>query len=387
MQTDTILPESMSGDARRHAGLVAGLVGIAVNSSIFSVELFVGVVTGSIAITSDAFHNLTDTVSSVITILSFKLASKPADKQHPFGHGRIEYLSALLVSLIIMIIGYEFLRTSVLKIVHPTSVKFTLLALVLILLAIPAKIGLSLFVRRLGKKINSSTLKATAVDALSDVLILLLSSVSLIVAAFSDVHIDGWLGTVVALFIMYSGFSIAKDSLSPLIGEPPDPVFVKELVNDLLTYKYVTGVHDLVVHNYGPGRYMASIHAEVPCDVPVMKLHESIDEAETQLSEKYNVLLVIHMDPLNNNDEQVRELKQTLMRAIGSMKEITSVHDFRVVGDGNRKNLIFDAVVDNDSIQTRRDEAELRKKITESLQSLDSRCRAVVNIDRNYVEL
>jgi cation diffusion facilitator family transporter len=387
MQTDTMLPQSLSADSRRHAGLIAGVVGIVVNSAIFCVEIFVGLLTGSIAITSDAFHNLTDTVSSFITIISFKLASKPADKQHPFGHGRIEYLSALLVSMIIMIIGYEFLRTSIQKIINPAPVKFTFLALILVLLAIPAKIGLSLFTRRLGKKINSSTLKATAVDALSDVLILTLSSLSLIVAAFSSVHIDGWLGSVVAVFIMYSGFSIAKNSLSPLIGEPPDPVFVKELVSDLLGYKYITGVHDLVVHNYGPERYMASIHAEVPCDVPVMKLHESIDEAETQLSEKYNVLLVIHMDPLNNNDKQVRELRQTLLKAISSMDEITSIHDFRVVGDGNRKNLIFDAVVDNEKIKSRRDETELRRRINESLQALDSRCRAVVNIDRTYVEL
>jgi cation diffusion facilitator family transporter len=213
---------------------------------------------------------LTDTVSSVITIVSFKLASKPADRRHPFGHGRIEYLSALVVSMIIMIIGYEFLRTSVQKIMNPTAVRFSLLSLILILSAIPVKIGLSVFNRRLGKKINSSTLRATAVDALSDVLILSLSSVSLITAAFSDVHIDGWLGAVVAVFIMYSGFSIARQSLDPLMGEPPDPEIVRGLVSDMLKCDYVTGVHDLVMHNYGPGRFMASIHAEVPCDVPVI---------------------------------------------------------------------------------------------------------------------
>jgi cation diffusion facilitator family transporter len=386
-----MLSETGSGQqadekVRVHYGIIGGIAGIAVNSAIFLVEVFVGLTTGSIAVTSDAFHNLTDTVSSVITIVSFKLASKPADRRHPFGHGRIEYLSALVVSMIIMIIGYEFLRTSVQKIMNPTAVRFSLLSLILILSAIPVKIGLSVFNRRLGKKINSSTLRATAVDALSDVLILSLSSVSLITAAFSDVHIDGWLGAVVAVFIMYSGFSIARQSLDPLMGEPPDPEIVRGLVSDMLKCDYVTGVHDLVMHNYGPGRFMASIHAEVPCDVPVMQLHESIDEAESRLSEKYNILLVIHMDPLNSNDEQVRETRRVLDGVLASFGEIESIHDFRVVGDSSKRNLIFDAVVDGDKIKTQRDEDDLRRRVGDALHMVEPRYNAVMNIDRSYVE-
>lgn len=375
------------GHLRMRYGIIGGVVGIIVNAAIFGVEIFIGLVTNSIAISADAFHNLSDVLSSVITIISFKLASKPADKEHPFGHGRIEYLSALIVSFIVMLIGYQFLVSSINKIMHPSAVRFSMISLVLILAAIPLKILLSLFNNRLGRLIDSSALKATSVDALSDVFILSVASVSLIFASFTKMHVDGYLGIVVALFVMYSGFSIAKVALSPLLGEPPDPDMVKNIVKDLLTYKYINGVHDLVMHNYGPGKFMASIHAEVPCNVAVTKLHGSIDEAEKQLSEKYGILFVIHMDPLNNNDEEVKQAKNMLSQAIKPMKSIISIHDFRIVGNSNKKTLIFDAVVDNVEIASVQAEENLRLQINAALQSVNPHYNAVVNIDRNYLQI
>lgn len=372
---------------RGKTGMIAGMVGIAVNAAIFLLEICVGMVTNSIAITADAFHNLTDVVSSGITILSFRLANKPADKEHPFGHGRIEYLSTLIVAFIIMLIGYQFLQSSVQKILHPSRVLFSAVSLILILVAIPAKILLSLFIRRLGRRINSSTLKATSVDALSDVFILAVASISLIAAAVTQVPLDGYLGIVVALFIMYSGFSIARSALNPLLGEPPDPQMVHEIVADLLTFPNITGVHDLVMHNYGPGRFMASLHAEVPCDIPVIELHESIDAAEKQLSKKYGIFLVIHMDPLNDNDEEVRADKKELLSVLKSFKAVLSMHDFRVVGQNDFKNFIFDVVVENNLIRSSSDEEKLCRDIDAALKDLHPHYNAVVSIDRNYVDV
>ena len=380
-------PGKDDGRLRMHYGIIGGVVGIIVNAAIFVVEIFIGLFTNSIAISADAFHNLADVISSVITIVSFKLASKPADKEHPFGHGRIEYLSALIVSFIVMLIGYQFLVSSISKILHPSGVLFSVVSLVLILTAIPIKILLSLFNHRLGRLIDSSALKATAIDALSDVFILSVASVSLIFASFTRLHVDGYLGVVVALFIMYSGFSIAKVVLNPLLGEPPDPDKVKNIVKDLLTYRYINGVHDLVMHNYGPGKFMASIHAEVPCNVAVTELHSSIDDAEKQLSEKYGILFVIHMDPLNDNDEDVKHARNILTEAIKPLKVIISIHDFHIVGNNNKKTLIFDAVVDNVKITSMQDEENLRLQINAALQSANPIYNAVVNIDRNYLQI
>lgn len=386
-----INPPGNSGDSRlaEHTryGIIGGLAGIVVNSLIFGVELLVGSLTGSIAITADAFHNLTDVISSVITIASFKFASKPADKGHPFGHGRIEYLSALLISMIIMVIGYEFLRTSAGKIMNPTPVTFRLWPLLLVLFAIPVKIFLSLFNRRLSRRIDSTTLAANAFDAMSDVFVLTVASLSLVTARFTRFPVDGYLGIVVALFIMYSGFSIAKKSLNPLLGEPPSPTLVKNIIGDLRQYRYVTGVHDLVVHNYGPGRYMASIHAEVPSDVPVMMLHESIDEAEMQLSAKYDIELVIHMDPLNNDDQEVRSAREKLLAAIKPIDAIESIHDFRVVGAGVKKNLVFDAVVKSGALRHPKDAERLRAQINASLRAVCPQYNAVVNFDTDFTGL
>ena len=369
--------------ARGRAGIIGGVLGIIVNALIFTMEIIVGTVVNSVTITADAFHNLTDVVSSVITIISFRVAGKPADKKHPFGHGRVEYLSALIVAMIIMIIGFEFVQTSFEKILHPSPVRFDWLPFILMLSAIPLKLILSRFNSALGRKIGSSTLEASSFDALSDVLVLSVASLSLIISNFTNANIDGYLGLVVALFIMYSGFSIARKELSPLLGEAPDPALVKQIIQGVMEAKYVSGVHDLIIHNYGPGKYMATIHAEVPCDMPIMDIHEEIDHIEQSLSEKLGILLVIHMDPLNNSDEVVKDAKQLVLEVIRDFPGAVSIHDVRVVGHGNYKKLIFDVVAD-DSIVSKQDVQRLHDEIATAIKQRNGQYDTVINIDRNY---
>lgn len=387
-KTNSLSPSEPIPEAvRARYGMIAGTTGIGVNALIFVVELIIGLASHSVAIMADAFHNLTDVASSLITVISFKVASRPADRHHPFGHGRMEYVSSLLVAIVIILIGFEFIQSSFEKILHPAAVHFSIVTLVLVLLFIPLKLLLSLFYRRLGKRIRSGTLQATAMDALSDVFVLAVASVSLICARFTTLPVDGWLGMLVSLFILFSGFSIGKQALSPLLGEAPDPAIVKAIVEGVQSYPYVTGVHDLIIHNYGPGKGMASIHAEVPADVPVMELHESIDRAERELSEKLNIVLVIHMDPLNKNDETTKRVRGELMEAIRPLSTVHSIHDFRIVGHGEHLNLVFDAVVGSEIPATDAAAEQLVKKINELLHQKHPHYHAVVQIDRNYTAL
>lgn len=369
---------------REKVGTIGGVAGIVVNAIIFIIEIIVGSAVNSVAITADAFHNLTDVVSSGITILTFRLANKPADKEHPFGHGRIEYISALFVAMVVMVIGFEFTKTSIEKIMHPSPVVFNLVSLLLVIAAIPLKLLLSVFNRNLGELIGSSALKATSFDALSDVLVLSVASVSLIMSAFTKIQIDGYIGVVVAIFIMYTGFMIARTELGPLLGEAPDPILVKNINDGVLNADYVSGVHDLIIHNYGPGKFMATIHAEVPCDISILKIHDSIDRAEKYLSKKLGIILVIHMDPINNNDEVVKAAKKVVSVIIKEFAHVISMHDFRVVGEGERKNLIFDVVVDS-SVVTESDENMLKAGINEVVKRANPHYNTIINVDKNYI--
>ncbi len=371
---------------REGVGIIGGAAGFCINLIIFIIEIIVGFASNSVAITADAFHNLTDVLSSGITVASFRFANKPADKEHPFGHGRMEYISALIVSMVVMVIGFEFIKSSIEKIIHPSSVIFSLVSLILVLAAIPLKLLLSAFNKNLGDLIGSSVLKATSFDAMCDVLILLVASVSLILSAFTKIQVDGYLGVIVALFIMYAGFTIARDVLSPLLGEAPDMELVKKINDGVLDADYVSGVHDLIIHNYGPGKFMATIHAEVPCDISILKIHDSIDRAEKYLSKKLGIILVIHMDPINNNNEVVKAAKKVVTEVMQEFPHVVSIHDFRVVGGDERKNLIFDVVVDS-SIVTQKDEQSLKKQINEIVKLTNPHFNTIINIDRNYLSL
>ena len=286
-------------------GNLGGAVGIIINTLLFLIKLFVGLFAGSIAIIADAFNNLSDAASSIITIIGFKMANKPADAEHPFGHGRIEYISALVVSFMVMLVGFQFVKTSFSKILNPEAVTFEIMPFLLLLISIGFKIWLSKFNKNLGNKINSSALKAAGTDALGDVFTSTTVVISFFASNFTSLPIDGYIGVLVALVIIYSGFSLIKETISPLLGEAPDAELVQQINDMVLSYEHISGVHDLVIHNYGPGRIMASIHAEIPADINIMTIHNIIDSAEREISQKLGVYLVVHMDPVSVDTDEI----------------------------------------------------------------------------------
>lgn len=378
--------EVTNKDVRADYGNLSGIVGVIVNFILFSVELILGILANSVAMIADAFHNLADVTSSIVTLIGFKLSNKPADKKHPFGYGRIEYLSAMAVSLIIIIIGYEFIKTSYNRIIHPESVNFSIISLIIILIAIPLKLWLSHFNKHLGKTINSAALSAAGADALNDVSILAGVIVSLIVSTTTHITIDGEVGIIVAIFIIISGLSLIKETISPLLGQAPDPELVKELIKGALKYDYIIGVHDLIIHDYGPGRSMASLHAEVPSNVSVMTLHDTIDTAEKELSQKHNMHIVIHMDPVNVDSEDIIETRKFVSKVLKKFPIVHSMHDFRVVGEGDSKNLIFDVVIGFEHKVSPGEEMELKDNINKTIKQIHPKYDAVITVDRDYID-
>ncbi len=290
--------DSDSGQSRIKTGMAVGIAGIAINTFIFGVELLSGILTGSMTLMADSFHNLVDAISSIIMVFSFKLAGKPADKKHPLGFGRIEYLCSLLVALLIAVIGISFIISSFEKILHPSTVQFSLTALLLMLFSIPLKLFYSILNHKLGRNIDSATLKAVSVEALSDVFVLAVAALSLIFARITSVHIDGYLGVAVSGFIVYSGYAIAKKSLTRLIGEAPDQAIVNAISAAFLDTKYVTGVHDLIIHDYGPQKTIASIHAEIPSYVPLIDAHQAVEKVEQKIANEMGIMVVTHVDPI-----------------------------------------------------------------------------------------
>lgn len=370
---------------RSSYGFLAGVVGIIVNILLFIVKLCVGFISQSIAVTADAFNNLTDAGSSVITILGFKLSNMPADEEHPFGHGRIEYLSALAVSFMVMIVGLQFIKSSIERILNPSAVQFEIIPFILIVVSVVFKIWLSSFNKFVGKKINSSALKAAGLDALGDVVTSSTVAFSLLASNWTSFPIDGYIGVAVALMILYSGFKLTKETLNPLLGEAPDPDLVIAIQKEVLNYEHITGVHDLIIHNYGPGKCMCSIHAEVPSDMSIVKIHEIIDAAEKEISEKLNVYLVIHMDPINVNDNEIIETQHALLEILNNHPLVKSMHDFRVVGEGEKKNLIFDVVVDSNRKKVKITDEELKRDICNRVKSRYPNYNCIITIDNDFM--
>lgn len=372
---------------RNSYGYLGGVFGILVNISVAIIEIIIGLLINSIAITADAFHNLTDVAASAITLIGFKLASKPADEEHPFGHGRIEYISAMIVSFLILLVGFEFVKSSFERIFHPTPVEFSLISVIFILISIPLKLWLSSFFKHLGRSIDSASLKASGVDAFNDVIILSAVVISLLLSKWIGFNLDGYIGVIVAAIILYSGFSLSKETLSPLLGEAPDPKLVEKIKEEVLNYEYISGVHDLVIHNYGPGRCMASIHAEIPDTISVVTIHEIIDKAEREISKTLNIYLVIHMDPVNTDNIEVRETRKELEALLKKFPVVKSMHDFRIVGDGEKKNLIFDLVIENNKKLNDSFEEKLKLAIDKELKHIHPEYYAVITIDRDFTVL
>lgn len=372
---------------REQYGILGGTVGILLNLVLFSIKLAIGIAARSISATADAFNNLSDVLSSIITIAGFKIAAKPADREHPFGHGRFEYISALAVSFMILLVGIEFIKSSFDKIANPVTVKSGIISLFLILLSIAAKVWISNFNKILGTRINSESLKASSLDALTDVITSSCIVISLVAGRFTTFPVDGCLGFVVSGFIIYSGINILKSTINPLLGEPPDPKLVKNIVESVKSYEYICGVHDLIIHNYGPGKYMATIHAEVPCNVSIVKIHESIDNAEREISEKLNIILVIHMDPINTDDAEIQKTKKEISVILKPLDFITSIHDFRMIGETSHRNLVFDVVVNSAKCPKNLSKSDIREIINGEIKKYHPYYNSVVTIDRNYTDI
>lgn len=368
-------------------GLLAGIVGIIVNVTLFGVKLFVGLITNSIAITADAFNNLNDSASSIITIIGFRLSNAPPDREHPFGHGRIEYLSAFIVSLMVILVGYEFVKSSFNRIIHPSPLTFEILPFILILFSILIKVWISRFNGYVGKTINSGALKASSFDALGDVIISSVTAFTLLISMWTSLPVDGYLGMIVSLFILYSGIRLVKEALNPILGEAPDAELVTAIKNGVQSYEYISGTHDLIIHNYGPGKYMATIHAEVPANINIIKIHNIIDDAERELSEKLNIILVIHMDPINVDDHEIKETRRQIEDALSCFPSIKSIHDFRIVGEGEHKTAIFDVVADSSRKMSNKKEEDLRQAINMEIKRLHPRYDCIVTVDKDFAVL
>lgn len=367
---------------RKAYGMLCSLTGIFLNILLFAGKYIAGTLAGSIAVTADAFNNLSDAGSSVITLLGFRMASKKPDPGHPFGHGRIEYLSGLAVSLIIIVVGVQLGLESIDKIRSPEEIDASLLPMLILVASICVKGYMFLYNRAVGKKINSPGMSATATDSLTDCIATLVVLISMLVARFTGVNIDGWSGAVVALFIIYSGFSAARDTLSPLLGSAPDPELVQRIVDIVMAHPEVLNVHDLIVHDYGPGRLMVSLHAEVPGDGDIYELHDAIDTAEYELQRELGCNAVIHMDPVSTDDTKTGRMRDELIEAVDGLGYGISIHDFRIVDGPTHTNVIFDAVLPNDSPLT---EDEARSALETLVHSLWENSHPKVHIDRPFV--
>lgn len=372
-----------SKNPRQQYGYFAGIVGIAVNLLLFGVKLAIGTISNSIAITADAFNNLSDMGSSLITIVGFKIADKPADKDHPFGHGRGEYIAGLVVSFMVLYVGIQFVKTSVERIVHPEKTIFDIVSFIVLVISISAKLWLGKFYDYINKQVASGTLNATSADSYSDVLITSCTAVCLLLSKFIAFPIDGYAGLVVSGFILYAGYGLIKDTISPLLGEAPSPELVRSITQEVLSHKGIIGVHDLIIHTYGSGKYMASIHAEVPSDIPIMDCHEIIDRAESEISKKLGILLVIHTDPINLNNEEIMDTKAKVMSILRTMPDILSLHDFRIVGTNGYKNVLFDIVLSNKVHPS--DEEKVKERLISAIKTAYPEMNPIITVDRNYM--
>ena len=367
---------------REAYGILGGLLGVICNIILFLIKLTIGLLLNSIAIISDAVNNLSDIGSSLVTIVGSKLSNRHPDKEHPFGHGRFEYISSLIVSFIIMIVGFELFKSSISKIIHPEKMNFSLLLTAILCLSILVKIWMYTYNQYLGKKINSSVLIAVSHDSLNDVIATSAVIFSTILGHFVNFPIDGIVGLIVSGLVMYTGFGIAKNTVGVLLGTPPTPELVDEISNIITSGEGIIGVHDLIVHDYGPGRVMASAHAEVPDDINIVKIHEVIDNTEQKIETELGIHIVIHMDPLSVNCERTNEVRKLVIDTVNEINPLFSIHDFRMTDGENKINLIFDLAIPCDIPDSERQKAI--DAISQKLYEKDERYNMVIKIDNAF---
>ena len=374
-----------NGTVRLKYGTLGGAVGILCNLFLCTLKITVGFMTASISIVADGLNNLSDMGSSIITMIGFKMAGKPADSDHPFGHGRMEYMSAFIVSMLILLVGAELLKSSVTALVTGESAPaYSVWAIIILAVSVLVKLWMCLFNRKLGKKIDSEALIATAQDSLNDMVTtsVILLSVGISMLVTLPFNLDAVMGILVALFILYSGLASAKDTLNEILGTPPDKKLIKEIEDTILSFKEFKGIHDLIVHNYGPGRQFASVHVEVPQDTDIVKCHEQIDLCEKLIDEKLDISLVIHMDPIDVNNEAVATTKERITNAVKEIDSNMSVHDFRMTPAGEKRtNLIFDVVVPS---TVKMSHEELNELISECARKINPTYCCVITFDNDF---
>lgn len=376
--------EDPKGEAvRRVYGMLCSMVGIGLNLVLFAGKYLAGVLSGSIAITADAFNNLSDAGSSLITLIGFKFAGMKADAEHPFGHGRFEYISGFLVAAAIILMGVELFKSSIEKILHPSPVDTGLLSMAILVVSVGVKLYMNFYNRSIGKRIGSAAMKATAADSLSDAVATSVVLFSMLVMKVTGLEVDGWCGLLVALFILYAGYNAAKDTISPLLGQPPEPELIERIKEITLAHKEIVGIHDLVVHDYGPGRLMISLHGEVLGNGDIFELHDVIDQAEKELKERLGCDAVIHMDPIAADDEEVNQMKEAVTELVTSIDDSITLHDFRMVKGPTHTNLIFDVVI---PFKSELGDREAVQKIQELVSARwGDNYFTVVNVDHSYV--
>ena len=366
---------------RRAYGTTCSGAGIGFNVLLFAGKLIAGMLSGSVAIVSDAFNNLSDAGSSIISLVGFKLSNKKSDPQHPFGHGRLEYISGLCVSFLIILMGVELGKASIEKIIEPAQVKFSLLTAAILSASILVKLYMALYNSRIGKRLNAVTMKAMAKDSLSDAVATSVVLMSMIVAKLADIAIDGYCGVVVAAFILFTGITAARDTISPLLGQKPDSEFIEEVMRIVNAHKEIIGTHDLVVHDYGPGRLMITLHAEVDANMDILVAHDAVDNIENELREKLGCSAVVHMDPIVTDDVETNATREEIKRVVSNIDSRMTIHDFRMVPGPTHTNVIFDVAVPFD---TDMDDDELRKILGARIRDVDSKLNAVIEIDKCY---
>lgn len=365
---------------RKRYGYLGAFTGIVLNILLFLGKLIAGILSGGISVIADAFNNLSDAGSSIMTFVGFKMAGMPADSEHPYGHGRMEYVSGIIISFIIMMMGFELGKSSVEKIFSPEKSEFRILAVCVLGVSLLVKLWMALFNTKLGKKIDSNTMKAAAADSLSDCISTSVVIICMFIQMFTGFDLDAYAGIVVALFILYTGFNTFNESLTPLLGTKPKKELVDEIENTVMSYDGIVGVHDLMVHDYGVGRMVISLHAEISSKTDIMLAHELIDLIEDDLREKYRCNVTIHMDPVVVNDEKVDEIKKTVLDIIENIDSSLTIHDFRMTDGVSRINVIFDLVT---PFGFRYKDSELATMVKEQIAEKDGRLNAVITVERS----
>ena len=364
---------------RQAYGMLGGGLGIACNLILFLAKLIAGIMTGAISIMADAFNNLSDAGSSIVTLIGFKLAGKPADKEHPFGHGRMEYLAGLFISAAIMLVGWQLGTSSIDKILHPEEVTYRMLSIIILIGSVIVKFWMASYNRYLGNKIQSATMKATAMDSLSDCIATTAVLLSIVIGYFTDLQVDGIAGLIVSIFIFIAGINAMKDTVQPLLGQAPDAEFVKGIERVVMSHSAIVGIHDMMVHDYGPGRVMVSLHAEIPVEMDFMEAHDIIDDIEMDIKNEFQCDITIHMDPVVLEDEKTNQMRERVKGIVESVENDLTMHDFRMTTGPLRTNLIFDVVVPYDSKKTDR---EIKEEITEQVSQIGENYYARVQIDK-----